>query len=58
MLQATLQRAEHAISASLTHHVDAAKKLQVERSNLQSALNQLSNITGEAVSNWQAPTIY
>ena len=50
--QDALQRAEHAISASLAAHVETAKKLSSERHTIHEALHQLSLIAGKPVNNW------
>ena len=52
MVQDALQRAEHAISASLAAHVETAKKLSSERRTIQEALRQVSMVTGKPVRNW------
>ena len=52
IVQDALQRAEHAISASLAAHVETAKKLSSERQTIHEALRQLSLITGKPVNNW------
>ena len=52
MVQDALQRAEHAISASLAAHVETAKKLSSERQTIHDALQQLSMVTGQPVNNW------
>ena len=57
MVQDALQRAEHAISASLAAHVETAKKLSSERQTIQEALRQLSMVTGKPVRNWSVGMI-
>ena len=52
IVQDALQRAEHAISASLATHVETAKKLSSERQTIHEALRQLSLVTGKPVNNW------
>ena len=57
MVQDALQRAEHAISASLAAHVETAKKLSSERQTIQEALRQMSMVTGRPVRNWSVGMI-
>ena len=57
MAQDALQRAEHAISASLAAHVETAKKLSSERQTIQEALRQVSMVTGKPVRNWSVGMI-